>query len=239
MSLDPSTTGMPEVRQPDDGRRRLILGGGAGLLLAGCGHLGSVELMSQTIGRVGEGRGRDYPRSREQIDALPYAQLGVARGDGPRAVLLLAEARGGEWSWISGDRVQIVTRGHRVVRTTGLRSDLRETWLDGPDLCERYQLPGGTIDAAPLVRRIRVEPGREGPVRIESRLRAEGIERIEIHGRTVEALRVVEDLDMPAWRWKARNLWWLDRGSPLVWRSVQHLTPDQPPLHLELLKRPT
>ena len=67
---------------------------------------------------------------------------------------------------------------------------------------------------------------------------ADGTERIDILGQTIDTLRVHEDIDVPEWAWSARNTWWLSRESRLAWRSTQHLTPDQPPLHLEMLKRP-
>jgi hypothetical protein len=228
---------MPEMRQICDARRRAILFGAMGGLLGGCSHLGSLDLMAQTMRLVGKGRHEDYPRSRAEIDALPYAQLGVARGDGPRAVLVLAEKQGEELNWVSGDRIQVVTRHDRVIRTTGLRSDLRLTRQLGSDLQDFYDAERGVLSAQELLREIAIEPGRHAPVQVRARLQVEQPERIHIHGREVDTLRVVEDLDVPAWRWQARNVWWLDRRSRIAWRSIQHLTPDQPPLHLEALKR--
>jgi hypothetical protein len=49
---------------------------------------------------------------------------------------------------------------------------------------------------------------------------------------------VREELDVPEWRWRVVNRWWLSRQSTLAWRSEQHLTPDQPALRIEMLKRP-
>jgi hypothetical protein len=223
---------------PAQRRRRSLLLAIGGSLLTGCSNTGTLDLARQTLALVGRGKGEGYPRSREQIDALPYAQLGVARGDGPRAVLVLAHVNGEEQSWVSGDRVQLVTYRNRVIRTTGLRSDFGRTELLGPDLWDRYE-PGGDPRPDPsFERRVRVEPGELPMVAMFSRFRADGTERIDILGQSIDTLRVHEDIDVPEWTWTARNTWWLSRESRLAWRSTQYLTPDQPPLHLDMLKRP-
>lgn len=217
--------------------RRSFLAAGASFLLAGCASGGTLDLMSKTLALVGKGEDADYPRTRTEVDALPYAQLGVSRGNGPRGVLVLADVSGEELSWVSGDRVQVVTYRNRVVRTTGLRSDFSRTVLQGPDFWDRYLPAAETARGAELERVVQIEPGEHAPVRMLSRFEIEGEERIEIMGVPVDTLRVREDLDVPHWRWQACNTWWLSRETPLAWRSIQHLTPDQPPLHLEVLKR--
>lgn len=218
--------------------RRSLLAAGASLLLAGCANTGTLGLARQTFALVGKGKGADYPRTRQEIEALPYAQLGLARGDGPRAVLVLADATGEELSWVSSDRVQVVTQRNRVIRTTGLLSDLARTVLRGPDLWDLYQPERGEMGSAVVERQVRIEPGERAPVQMISRFEVEGEERIEVLGQAIDTLRVGENVDVPDWRWKVRNTWWLSRETRIAWRSVQHLTPDQPPLHLEMLKRP-
>lgn len=194
--------------------------------------------MSDTVALIGKGKGEGYPRSRDEVIALPYAQLGLARGDGPRGVLVLAEKLGDELIWVSGDRVQLVTLQGRIVRTTGLHSDFAGTTFRGEDLwnlSDSAQTPGS---AGVLERIVRIEPGEAPPVRMSSRFAADGEERIEILGQAIDTIRFREEVDVPEWRWKAVNRWWLDKETRMAWRSVQHLTPDQPPLQLEMLKRP-
>lgn len=220
---------------PDFVRRAFILG--AGGALAGCANMGTVGLMYRTIREIGDGKGEGYSRTRAEVDAVPYAQIGVSRGEGPRAVLVLSQVLGDELSWVSGNRTQIITHRNRVVRTIGLSRDLSGSEFDGPDLADRYQ-PGQT-SALPgmLSRSVRTEPGNLEPVDVRSTFEIEGEERIEVLGQALDTLRVREDLDCKAWRWRVSNYWWLSRESRLAWRSLQHLTPDQPPLHIEVLKR--
>ena len=84
---------------------------------------------------------------------------------------------------------------------------------------------------------LRVEPGQQPPVAVVSRFEIEGEERIDILGQSLDTIRIREDLDSKTWRWRVSNRWWLSRESRLAWRSIQHITPDQPPLHIEVLKR--
>lgn len=205
--------------------------------LAGCVNSNSMDLMYRTVGQVGVGKGEGYRRTRAEVDAVPFAQIGVSRGDGPRAVLVLSEAMGDELSWVSGNRTQIITRQNRVIRTIGLSRDLSGTELEGPDLWDQYQ-PGATDPLGGGVSRmLRVEPGQQPPVAVVSRFEIEGEERIDILGQSLDTIRIREDLDSKTWRWRVSNRWWLSRESRLAWRSIQHITPDQPPLHIEVLKR--
>lgn len=224
--------------KPDALRRHIVLAG-TGLALVGCTNMGSVGLMSDTLALVGKGKGEGYPRTRDEVIALPYAQLGLARGEeGPRGILVLADVLGDELVWISGNRVHIVTLRGRVVRTTGLHSDFAGTSFRGEDLWDLTDPARAALSATELERIVRIEPGQAHPVRMSSLFALDGEERIEILGQAIDTVRYREEIDVPEWRWKAVNRWWLDPQTRMVWRSVQHLTPDQPPLLLEVLKRP-
>ena len=230
---------VPQLDAQPDALRRHILLAGTGLALAGCTNMGSVGLMSDTLSLVGKDMGQGYPRTRDEVIALPYAQLGLARDEkGPRGILVLADALGDELVWISGNRVNIVTLQGRVVRTTGLRSDFAGTSFRGEDLWNLTDPARAALSATALERIVRIEPGQAPPVRMTSLFAADGEERIEILGDAIDTIRYREEIDVPEWRWKAVNRWWLDPQTRMAWRSVQHLTPDQPPLVLEVLKRP-
>lgn len=224
---------------PDTLRRHILLAG-TGFALAGCTNMGSVGLMSDTLALVGKGKGKGYPRTRDEVTALPYAQLGLGRGglEGPRGILVLADVLGEELVWISGNRVHIVTLRGRVVRTTGLHSDFAGTSFRGEDLWDLTDPARAALSATSLERVVRIEPGQAPPVKMSSLFAADGEERIEILGEAIDTIRYREEIDVPEWRWKAVNQWWLDPRTRMAWRSVQHLTPDQPPLLLEILKRP-
>lgn len=196
-----------------------------------------LDMMVRTIALVGTGPDA-YPRGAEQIDALPYAQLGVRQGDGARGILVLSQAADEEQNWVSADRSLIVTRGNRVVRTRGLTSDLRSTERFGPDLWDRYEPATGVADAGDFLRLIKLVPGDTSAVMVRSRFVVEGAETIQLLGQSIDTLRVREDLDVDVWRWRAANHYWLSLQGKYAWRSRQYLSRDLPPLELELLKRP-
>lgn len=197
----------------------------------------ALDMMLRTLDLVGSGPD-SYPRSAEQIEALPYAQLGVRQGDGARGILVLSEAVEEEQSWVAADRSLIVTRGNRVVRTRGLASDLRSTTRFGPDLWDLYDPATGVAEGGDFLRLVRLVPDESPAVMFRSRFVVEGGETINLLGQSIDTLRVREDLDVDVWRWRAANHWWLSLQGRYAWRSRQHLSRDLPPMELELLKRP-
>lgn len=177
-----------------------------------------------------------YPRSRAEIDALPYAQLGVRFGSAPPGIFVLAQLRGDRLYWVSANNLLIVTRHGRIVETRGFPLDVKILDASGEDWLGRYQPGAVPGPAAPLQLRVPAVPELSGP--LELSLHPRQTEALDIHGLPVEALRVEEHVHAPSLQWSAVNVFWLSQRSHLVWRSVQHLGPDFPPMQLELLKRP-
>lgn len=178
----------------------------------------------------------EYPRSRAEIDALPYAQLGVKFGSAPPAIFVLAQLREDRLYWVSANNLLIVTRHGRIVETRGFPLDVKILDASGGDWLGRYEpgVPPGP--AVPLQLRVPAVPELSGP--LELNLRPRETETFDILGLQVEALRVEERVRSPHLEWSAINVYWLSQRSRLVWRSVQHPGPDFPPVRLELLKRP-
>lgn len=198
----------------------------------------AIDMMLRTID-LARDAGQDYPRGPEEIESLPYAQLGVRQGDGARGILVLDEVLEEEQHWVSSDRSLIALRGNRIVRTRGLASDLRSTERFGPDLWDRYDPATGSLaEGGDFLRLVKLVPGRPSAVMMRSRFAVEGEESIQLLGHAIDTLRVREDLDVDVWRWRATNHYWLSRQGRYAWRSRQHVSRDLPSLELELLKRP-
>ena len=49
--------------------------------------------------------------------------------------------------------------------------------------------------------------------------------------RVIRESVVVEDLD-----WSFENTFWVDIRSGFAWKSVQHISPELPPIEIEILK---
>lgn len=230
---------MPSLSFQTLSRRRLLISAGTIGLLGGCSQMKGLKLFQETLNAARakpEGADR-YPRSRAEVDALPYAQLGVRIGDGQRGIMVLAEQRQDQNLWLSANRLLLVTEGNRIARTDGLRKDLRA--FDGlaSDPFARGVADPASLDGHALSWNVTVRPGDQTRVPVESTLSLEGEETIEILDRSYRTIRVREDLSVAAWRWRSTNRFWLSTRSPLAWRSVQQFHPDQPAIEIEVLKR--
>lgn len=213
-------------------RRFLALIGAA----AASGCAGSY--FGNAVSALGELRERKqrYPRSRAEVDAIPYASLGVQLEGGLKTILVLAHYDADRLIWVSANRESLVTRHGRVVRTVGLSVDLMGVWAEGHDpLREPASDP-----AAPYRDRRDYQAGSEFEpgVSLASSLRFAGTEEIEILERRQVLDRWTETVEVPKWKWRRENRYWIARDDGYVWRSVQWLHRDLPPLVLETLKKP-
>lgn len=220
--------------------RRQVLGGLLVSGVTGCAsNSGSVvELFTNTV--TGKTQSpNDYPLSNEQIQAVPYATLGVRIGNFPRAVTVLARAEQQELQWVSADRASFYTCSGRLVRSHGLDRDLQATrWLTpaGDPLAAFART--GELPVPGTYREIDLKHADEKAVAVESRYELRGEETLTVLGRARLVRRIDEVAVMPVWRWKTRNSFWIDPQSGRVWRSVQCYCPEMPPIEMVQLKPP-
>lgn len=219
--------------------RRQLLGG---LLVSGVSGCASdsnstVNLFSQTISSKAPPPDQ-YPLSAAQIHDLPYATLGVRIAKNPRAVIVLATVEGRTLQWASADHVTFVTYDGWLVGTRGLRRDLGATrWQPEPEENPlRTFAQTGTLPSRGVYREIDLRHADENNIAVESHFSMGPDETIVIQGREHATRRIDEVAIMRAWRWEARNSFWIDAQSGRVWRSVQQYCPEMPPIELEVLK---
>ena len=215
-------------------RRNLLLGTGS-LLATACSQTPSLSLVKDSFS-VAFPNSSDYPRTREQVEALPYAQLAVRIGSGSHGIMVLNKKSGDDLYWLSANRVLLVTRKGRLVRTVGLPVDLLGARVRDRDLLDHYNPDKPEIDGFETT--VTVDIGTSYGAILKSRYRVEGSETIQILGETYDTLRVREEIDCESWSWRANNIHWLSKRSPMIWRSRQNLFKGQPPIELEILKRP-
>lgn len=218
----------------DFDRRRLLLGA-LPFALAGCAQDSTLGMLRDSFAAT-VGGDEAYPRTRQQVDDLAYAQLGVRIGRGGRGIMVLNEIRGDDLYWISANRILLVTRKGRIVRTVGFPSDLLGTRLFGQDLLDAYDFEHPQIDGLETSRSIDTAAAHGETVR--ARFRVDGSETLTILDRPFETLRVLEEAHYGANRWKATNLYWLSKRSALIWQSRQFVVDGSPAIELQLLKRP-
>lgn len=148
--------------------------------------------------------------------------------------MILGRYEGTDLHWISADNIALVTRAGRLVKTAGLPENLRETVMLGPDPV------AGTLhrldEAATARRLVDLDFESRFGVPVEARLESLGYATIEILERRYDTVVVREDNVAALLDWSFTNYFWVDRGSGFAWRSIQHFTPDLPPVEIEVLK---
>ena len=219
--------------------RRAVLGGGLSscLGLAACGASPTLDLLGSALTGLGDiGKVPSYGFSTAQIDALPYASLGLRIGHAAPAVMILASIDGEDLHWASADRVVFVTRRGRLIKTVGLPRDLVDTQWTVQDPLAGLPLTPITTREPRVYRFVDLRPADDFGVPVQSGFEVIGEETITILGRSHETLRIRERVDVRKWRWSTENLFWADKITGRVWRSRQQFCPDVAPMVMELLK---
>ena len=67
----------------------------------------------------------------------------------------------------------------------------------------------------------------------------EANEVIEILDRKYEVILIKEIVENKKIAWKHENLYWVDPETGFVWKSLQQIAPNVPPISLEITKAPS
>lgn len=176
----------------------------------------------------------DTITDRSQVDKLPYASLAVKIGKAPKTLMILARVDGAEYHWVSANRVVMVSRHGRIVRTVDLPQDLaRTTFFTQDPLSDQIPHEG----TSKFTRLIDIFPDKHFSVPVTSRLDYVGSEEIDILGVQHSTKHWVEHASAPLLDWHFSNHYWLGYDG-FVWKSIQHTTPAIEPVTLEITKRP-
>ncbi|GAC1621852.1 MAG: hypothetical protein NVS9B10_05120 [Nevskia sp.] len=221
-------------------RRRLLtsLAGGFSCLgLSGCGTSPTLDLLGSALTGIGDiGKAPSYGLSDAQIEALPYASLGLRIGGSQPAVVILASVDGDELHWASADRVVFVTRHGRLTKTVGLPRDLTATQWTGQDPLAKFPAMPVSRDDRRVYRFVDLRPNDDFSVPVQSSFDTLGDETLTILGHRHETVLVRERVVVRKWRWSADNLFWVDKTTGRIWKSRQQFCPEVPAMTLEILK---
>lgn len=213
--------------------RRRFLSASASLAtigLAGCSN----SPMAKTVAAFWDQRYGGDRFSREQVEQLPYATLAATLGDTPRAMLVLMRAEGADLHWITADKVVLVTRHGRLVKTVGLAAgNLGNTvMLDADPL----SLQGDWRTPRQWRRTVDLQPSRAFGTLLIADWQPEAEEEIVTFYGPRKALRIRERNQTANAGWALENLFWLDAETGATLASLQNIMPDTPSLKLEPLK---
>jgi len=176
----------------------------------------------------------EVPLTRTQIAEMPYATMRAKFAKNSGALLVLGRYDGEDLHWISANRAVLVSRHGRLVKTVGLPKNLLATQAIGTDpVAAGLQRISGEVSA---IRLIDIGPDNHFQVPIHStyqRVQEETIDILELEFRT---LHVQERSVARTLKWEFVNDFWADRHTGFIWRSIQHVAPDLPPIEMEVLK---
>ncbi len=166
--------------------------------------------------------------------SVPYASLGVRVGDGGETMVVLASDMQSGQLWTSSARAALLTRGGRIVRTSGFAHNLSA--FAGDDPLPAFRDPA----AAPVetTRQVDFWDMNLFSVTLHCRIASRGEDKVTILGSAIATHRVEESCTSDRPDWSFTNIFWMDR-SGLVWKSVQYIHPDFDPLETEILRPPT
>ena len=209
----------------------------------------------------------DYPLTREMVEEIPYASLRIKIGKGPAGLMILQEKEDEKYSWVSKDSVLIKIQDGRIVRTSNLNNDLVDYYYAEDIVFEglvkgniQLKVTSGNITLRDLIKGnisfkeiINLEKDKyyystraislANPVvrglNVQVYTKKEANEVIEILGRKYEVILIKEIVENKKIAWKHENLYWVDPETGFVWKSLQQIAPNVPPISLEITKAPS
>jgi hypothetical protein len=208
---------------------------GAGMLVSGCVSVPKLPPVFENLVSAASTTvwGRpDAPVTPQYVANLPYASMLAKIGKGQRSLLVLGRYDGPDLHWISADQVAVVTRNGRLVQTAGLDRNLRSTTqLDDDPIATGSFVFGTTFSRT-------VDLGPDGPygVLVDSSLEIVKRETVLILDREHDALVIRERNTAHGVRWSFKNTYWADFKTGFVWASVQHFSPREDPMQIQITK---
>ena len=216
--------------------RRGLLAGATALNLGGCGSAVPVFGDAATTMRNIVLGPPETPIPRSTVATLPYATITAKVGDLPRGLMGLVRVDGADLHWAASNRVGVVTRRGRLIKTVGLPQDLRDMRMVGEDplAAAPHQLARPTS----YVRQLDLAHPDYFELPVDSELTLIGPRKITILEIEFDTILLNERNSARTLRWRFENQFWVDPVDGFVWKSAQHVGRELPPLNIEVAKPP-
>ena len=177
----------------------------------------------------------DYPITAQMIDEIPYASLRMKIGDGPAGLVILQEINN-DADLHLGKRRQcgLFLSQWRIIETHGLLNNLTNITMSISD--ESYKVD--FQEQKNYVRILSLSNPEVNSLKIVVNKKVIGKEVINILGKDHETYLVEEYLTNEYINWEYKNYFWVDTSTGFVWKSIQQIAPNVPPIKIEILKKP-
>ena len=177
----------------------------------------------------------DYPLTRELVDNIPYASMRLKIGKGSAGLLILETKNDDINTWVSSDEVRIVEKNGQIIRTLGLPNNLtsvRSPETNFLDLVEKTEIKN-------FKSFISLDNPEVFELKLNVRIIHEGVELVEILDKKYSLIHFIIEKENKYIRWKSKDHYWISPEDGFVWKSIQNISPDNPPFIMEVTKKPT
>lgn len=172
----------------------------------------------------------------KQAAAIPYASMGWRLDGGAQNIIVLATDNEQGQLWTSAAHIVFLTQDGRIKRTVGLTHDIAAL---APHGTGAMIAPARALTGAYSEQRTADFPDIGiFNVLLNCRGVARGAQPVVILGKKISTTRVEERCEASAIGWSFINVYWLDRESGFVWRSLQHIHPHGETIETEIFRPP-
>ena len=178
----------------------------------------------------------DYPITRELVDSIPYSSLKLKIGKGSAGLLILEELDENHETFISADRVRIVLKEGKIIKTSGLSNNLLRR--EEPKSTFKTLIESGVKSSEYYYYYYYDEPKVNG-LKLKATLQNLGEETIDILGNKLSVIKIEERLENAYLGWEVLNFYWIDKQDYYVWKSIQTISPIMPQIKYEVTKKPS
>ena len=176
----------------------------------------------------------DFPITRELIDNIPYASIRLKIGKGPAGLLILENKERKKNTWLSADQVTIVEREGKIIRTLGLTNNLTSIRPHRVNFIDFVKNKDNPIYKS----FISLDNPEVFELELNVKVFSKGLEEIEIVGKKYSLIHFTEEKENRYLRWKSKDHYWVDPEDGFVWKSIQNIAPNIPPIVIEVTKKP-
>ena len=168
------------------------------------------------------------------IESIPYASMSIKIGNGPKGLLVLESLSGEEEIWVSADRVYIVIKKGRIVKTFGLLNNLTD-FQSSANSFEDFMKKN--IKSDQFYSYYSYDKPRLSDLRTHVQMRNLGSEKIQLLRGEKDLFCIQEIIKNTYLGWEVVNKYWVDEEG-YVWKSIQNISPKLPEISFEITKKP-
>tara|TARA_Y100000590_G_C15558452_1_gene953774 strand:+ start:527 stop:1165 length:639 start_codon:yes stop_codon:yes gene_type:complete len=177
----------------------------------------------------------DYPITRELVDQIPYASMRVKIGKGPAGLLILESKNKKYKKWTSADGVSFIEKNGQIVKTIGLTNNVTNIrFLNDISFSKKIELKNMLNSEYFLS----LDNPEVFELKVDLKIENEGIETISILDKELSLIHITEEKENKYIRWKLKDHYWVDPNDGFVWKSIQNIAPNLPPIFIEVTKKP-